>query len=119
MENRFEEIVIDLPNIRCTTCGKVIGHLHGRLCLLREKNYSNEEIFEELGLARPCCRNSMIYPPKYSIVSSIEENKQAERKDASKEEEVSIGTEKSIALKGRLNKIKEQTKKPSLCYYAI
>jgi DNA-directed RNA polymerase subunit N (RpoN/RPB10) len=113
MERNIEEIMIDLPNIRCVTCGKVIGHLDGKFRALRENNYSNEEIFEELGLSRPCCRNSMIYPPKYSIVSSTE---------VKQTEIASLGsgsTSKSDDLKKRLAKIKEQPKKQSLCYYAI
>lgn len=125
MASHIEEIMIDLPNIRCVTCGKVIGHLHDRMIQLRTKNYSNQEIFDELGLSRPCCRNSIIHPPKYSMVGIVDDEK-GHPLNKNVEEKTSSSSEKSLNLRNRLLKIKEgqtqsqpkPTKKP-MCYYAI
>lgn len=118
MADQFDEIMIDLPNIRCVTCGKVLGHLHDKLGMLRAKNYTNEEIFEDLGLTRPCCRVSMIHPPKYSMVGIIDE----EQPTFTLSDDRIV--DKSTSLKSRLMKIKEKEatetkKKPVMCYYAI
>lgn len=126
MANKFEEIMIDLPNIRCMTCGKVIGHLHNRLEGLRSKNYTNEEIFGELGLSRPCCRVAMINPPKYSMVGIVDENESRVGETLREKEQASLGQgDKNSDIRNRLLKIKEkqksevQNKKPLMSYYAI
>jgi len=123
MANKYTEIMIDLPNIRCVTCGKVIGHLHEKVGELRYKSYTNEEIFEELGLSRPCCRNSIINPPKYSFVG-IDEQEETVHPLNQTVEESSINGDKSMGIRNRLMKMKEKDskqprKKPSMCYYAI
>jgi DNA-directed RNA polymerase subunit N (RpoN/RPB10) len=131
MANKYTEIMIDLPNIRCVTCGKVIGHLHEQLVELRTKSYTNEEIFEELDLKRPCCRNSMINPPKYSFVGTDEDDPSHPLNQTVEESSISLSRDhdsdhrdKSTGIRNRLIKMKEKEasqarKKPTMCYYAI
>ncbi len=115
--------MIDLPYIRCVTCGKVIGHLHSRVEDLRTKNYTNEEIFEELGLSRPCCRNSVMNPPKYSMVGIADEEKTHPMNLST--EEKGISHDRTAGLRNRLSKIKDasgqdkKSNKKPMCYLAI
>lgn len=124
--------MIDLPNIRCVTCGKVIGHLHGRLIELRTKSYTNEEVFEELDLKRPCCRNSLIHPPKYSFLAIDDDDPSHPLNQSVEESSINLSrdsdsdhrSDKSLGIRNRLIKMKEKEssqprKKPSMCYYAI
>ena len=119
MASKCKEILVDLPNVRCITCGKVLGHLHSRLEQLRIRNYTNEEIFEELSITRPCCRNEMIYPPKFALFDSVED-------DISTDERT-IGSERATGIRNRLMKLKEtsasegkkERPKKTLCYYAV
>lgn len=132
MANNFDEIMIDLPNIRCVTCGKVIGHLHDKMVQLRTKNYTNEEIFEELGLGRPCCRVALIYPPKYSMVGIVDEEKPSRNsisersKGHGEDNGQGQGADKAVGLRNKLMQLKEKNasqepvkKKTTMCYYAI
>jgi DNA-directed RNA polymerase subunit N (RpoN/RPB10) len=121
MATKCKEILVDLPNVRCVTCGKVLGHLHSRLEQLRIKNYTNEEIFEELEIKRPCCRNEMLYPPKFALFDSPDDDTTITG------EERSIGSERVIGIRSRLMKLKEtsasenkkERPKKTLCYYAV
>ena len=62
-----------MPYIRCVTCGKVIGHMYERANGLRAKNFDEQQIFEELGLKRTCCRFHLSTGFKMPIVKYLDE----------------------------------------------
>jgi DNA-directed RNA polymerase I, II, and III subunit RPABC5 len=69
-----ESTIAEIIPIRCVTCRKVLGHMGNRIDELRRKNFTNEEIFEELGLDRWCCRNAVFNPVKVSMAEYLDEN---------------------------------------------
>ena len=70
----MESTIAEILPIRCVTCRKVLGHIGDQIDELRRKNYSNQEIFEALGLERWCCRNSVFNPIKVSMAEYLDEN---------------------------------------------
>jgi DNA-directed RNA polymerase subunit N (RpoN/RPB10) len=46
---------MELP-VRCFSCNKVLGNLWGRLNQLKNENTPAQEIYQQLGLRRECCK---------------------------------------------------------------
>lgn len=46
--------------VRCTTCGKVIGHLWKKYNERMEKGEDGKRVLDSLGLARYCCRQTFM-----------------------------------------------------------
>ncbi len=42
--------------VRCTSCGKPIGHLYEEYIERTSKGESSKKVLDELGLKRYCCR---------------------------------------------------------------
>ncbi|MHA2298117.1 MAG: DNA-directed RNA polymerase subunit N [Candidatus Hodarchaeales archaeon] len=49
-----------LIQVRCYTCGKVVGHLHEPFKRRVESGENGEKVLDSLGLKRYCCRRMLI-----------------------------------------------------------
>jgi DNA-directed RNA polymerase subunit N (RpoN/RPB10) len=121
VEQFRESTIAEIIPIRCVTCRKVLGNLGDQIDELRRKNFTNEEIFEELGLDRWCCRNAVFNPIKVSMAEYLDENiptykllqkSVQEIKEEEKEEEEKSTKKKSgiSDIKSRLAKLSEAKK---------
>jgi DNA-directed RNA polymerase subunit N (RpoN/RPB10) len=46
--------------VRCYSCGKCVGHLYGEYKKRLDRDYTEAEALDELGLERYCCRRMIL-----------------------------------------------------------
>lgn len=67
LSEELSSFVDILPDVRCHTCNKVIGHLYEKYTSLLSQGKAHLEIIKELGLKRKCCILNTINPPQTNI----------------------------------------------------
>lgn len=60
-----------LIQVRCYTCGKVVGHLYEDYKARTENGENAKEVLDDLGLKRYCCRRMIV-----TFVEVLEETMQ-------------------------------------------
>ena len=57
---------MELPPIRCYSCGKVLANKYDKYLDYLRQGYSHEETYRLLGLNRYCCRRGISHPHIYA-----------------------------------------------------
>lgn len=58
------EELLNMPYLKCTSCGKVIGHLRRPYLELSQGGMTPTTIFNRLGMTRYCCRQNVTNPAR-------------------------------------------------------